>query len=127
MPPTSFVGNEKIKGRLIDKIVYFVEFWLGIVGSLFVIMFLVFKILVITGVSPFVVLWMIPFIPFILFIVQLALAVWVHRDAKKLKSLGAEVDPSGMAMLSFFMPSVGLAWYLACRRAEYKKQITTIS
>lgn len=114
--------------NLFDKILYTVEYVVLIGVCMAAYSFLVFWIseMLHVGIMGIYVLllWIGSF-----YVFNIILAPLVYRDVKKLQSKGAviEVGAFGWSLVVFTFPVLGLAMYLAARRADYKKQLATFS
>ncbi|MBK5215590.1 MAG: hypothetical protein JJE53_02165 [Candidatus Pacebacteria bacterium] len=119
------VSNEN-NYSFLDKIVYFLEYAIAVIIGFVLYSFIIFYIsgkMEGLGLIIFI-FWLFSVLSF-----DIIAAQYVYRNSKKLKSLGVNIKNTPMvwAIVVFAYPFIGLSWYLACRRADYNKQISNIS
>lgn len=122
-PIVSAVASNNVS--FMDKIVYFLEYGIAIVVGIGLFTFLWFFIGdKVDGGILFFVIWL-----FIVLSSDVTVAQLVIKDIKKLQAKGVSVgkDLWGWTIFVYMYPIIGVSWYLACRRADYKKQIPSIS
>lgn len=106
-----------------DVLLYSVEFFIGISVLGGVLIWLFFFL---TQNSQGAGLLFMGLFFLVLPLIPIVVAIFVFRDAKNLKNLGAHIDsPIVWALLSFFTFPIGVSLYLGNRRANFSKQITS--
>lgn len=108
----------------LDKIVYFLEYGIVLVVGAGIFTFVCFYIAdKVDGGLLFFLIWL-----FVVLSFDGTVAPIVFKDVKKLQAKGVIMKNTalGWATIVFFYPFVGLSWYLACKRADYKKQLSNI-
>ena len=122
MPPqiNPIVPNNESSSNLLTKVFYFIEFVVLIIVCFGIYTFLLFSL-----TNDWEALGMLVLLFYIASIAcfNSVAAFFVYRDMKKLQlnGLNATQSPSSWATITFCFPLVGLAAYLATRRADYKK------
>jgi len=119
------ISNENSPSFL-DKIIYSLEYLITIVIAIFLFTFVYFYIFRNSGEGGMIVL-------IIYFIVAASFdgyaARYVRKNVEKLQTKGIDTHntPKEWSRIVLRYPGVGFCWYLACRRADFNKQIPNIS
>jgi hypothetical protein len=117
------VASSSNVSSFFDKIVYFLEFALMIIigfGAFSFILFYIGGKMEGAGMIVFVI-WL-----FCVLCFNGTAAPLVYKDVKRLQVKGVNfgnMSPLKWSIIVFVYPLVGLSWYLANRRANYKKQV----